>query len=101
MSEPAGTSFYDAVGGGDTFRRLVSTFYAGVATDPVLRPLYPDADLSHAQERLTMFLSQYWGGPREYSDRRGHPRLRRRHVPFAIGERERDAWLRHMRAALD
>lgn len=101
MTEPAAQSFYDAVGGAETFRRLVSEFYAGVATDPVLRPLYPDEDLTAARERLTMFLSQYWGGPRTYSEQRGHPRLRLRHVPFAIGERERTAWLSHMRAAVD
>ncbi|MEP6697991.1 MAG: globin [Pseudonocardiales bacterium] len=101
MSEQPAQSFYDAVGGAETFRRLVSRFYHGVASDPVLRPLYPDEDLSAAQQRLTMFLSQYWGGPRTYSEQRGHPRLRMRHVPFAIGERERMAWLTHMRNAVD
>lgn len=94
-------TFYDAVGGTQTFQRLVSHFYAGVATDPVLRPLYPEEDLGPAAERLRMFLEQYWGGPRTYSERRGHPRLRQRHVPYAIGERERVAWLAHMRAAMD
>jgi hemoglobin len=95
------TTLYDAVGGEETFRRLVHRFYAGVATDPVLRPLYPEADLSGAEERLRMFLVQYWGGPRTYSEQRGHPRLRMRHMPFRIGLAERDAWLRHMRAAVD
>lgn len=94
-------SLYEAVGGEDTFRRLVSRFYAGVADDPVLRPLYPEQDLAPAADRLTMFLMQYWGGPRTYSEQRGHPRLRKRHAPFAIGTRERDAWLSHMLAALD
>lgn len=94
-------SFYDAVGGEPTFRSLLAHFYAGVATDPVLRPLYPETDLSDAEDRLRLFLTQYWGGPRTYSETRGHPRLRMRHVPFAIGERERDAWLARMRAALD
>jgi hemoglobin len=94
-------SFYDQVGGEPTFRRLVDAFYAGVADDPVLRPLYPDADLSAAAERLRLFLIQYWGGPGTYSQRRGHPRLRMRHAPFRVGLRERDAWLRHMRAAID
>ncbi|MQA27663.1 MAG: globin [Micromonosporaceae bacterium] len=94
-------SFYDAVGGSETFRKLVDEFYAGVADDPVLRPLYPDQDLGPAAERLRMFLEQYWGGPRTYSDERGHPRLRMRHAPFAIGERERDAWLSHMRRAVE
>lgn len=94
-------SFYEQVGGEQTFRRLVAGFYARVATDPALRRLYPEADLSGAEERLRLFLMQYWGGPRTYAERRGHPRLRLRHVPFAIGPRERDAWLRHMRSALD
>lgn len=98
---PEEPTFYEAVGGAPTFRLLVSRFYAGVAVDPVLRPLYPEEDLGPAEERLRMFLEQYWGGPRTYSDRRGHPRLRLRHVPFAIGERERLAWLARMRAALD
>jgi len=98
---PQEQSFYQAVGGSDTFRRLVARFYSGVADDPVLRPLYPDEDLGPAQERLRMFLEQYWGGPRTYSEQRGHPRLRMRHRPWRIGEREREAWLSHMRAALD
>jgi hemoglobin len=89
------------VGGEETFRRLVHHFYAGVAEDPLLRPLYPEPDLAGAEERLRMFLVQYWGGPRTYQERRGHPRLRMRHAPFAIGIAERDAWLRHMRAAVD
>jgi hemoglobin len=105
VSIPAGRgdapTFYDAVGGEETFHRLVHRFYAGVAGDPVLRPLYPEPDLAGAEERLRMFLVQYWGGPRTYSERRGHPRLRMRHVPFRIGLAERDAWLRHMRDAVD
>src|SRR5664280_786114 len=101
VSEQPAVSFYDAVGGAETFRFLVARFYAGVATDPELRPLYPEPDLSGAQERLRMFLVQYWGGPRTYSQLRGHPRLRMRHAGFAIGPAQRDAWLRHMRAALD
>jgi hemoglobin len=94
-------SFYQLVGGEQTFRRLVSRFYAAVAADPVLRRVYPEEDLAAAEDRLGLFLMQYWGGPRTYSERRGHPRLRMRHAPFAIGERERLAWLGHMRAALD
>ncbi len=94
-------SVYEAAGGEETFRALVARFYAGVATDPVLRPLYPEEDLSGAAERLTLFLIQYWGGPNTYSERRGHPRLRMRHSPFAIGQRERDAWLRGMTAAVN
>jgi len=98
---PQSPSFFDAVGGEPTFRKLVDEFYAGVATDPVLRPLYPEADLTAAAERFRLFLMQYWGGPTTYSDRRGHPRLRMRHAPFRVGPAERDAWLGHMRKALD
>ena len=94
-------TFYDAVGGEPTFRRLVAGFYRRVAADPVLRPLYPERDLAGAEERLRLFLMQYWGGPRAYSQRRGHPALRMRHAPFAIGPAERDAWLRHMTAAVE
>jgi hemoglobin len=94
-------TFYEAVGGEETFRRLVHRFYEGVAADPVLRPLYPEEDLGPAEERLRLFLIQYWGGPRTYGERRGHPRLRMRHAPFPIGGPERDAWLTHMRAAVD
>lgn len=92
---------YEAAGGEETFRELVRRFYAAVATDPVLRPVYPEQDLAGATERLTLFLIQYWGGPHTYSQQRGHPRLRMRHQPFAIGQKERDAWLRHMTAAVD
>ncbi len=81
------------------FRQLVDDFYDGVATDPVLRPLYED-DLEHAKTRLRMFLVQYWGGPTTYSETRGHPRLRMRHNAWRITERERDAWLSHMLAAV-
>src|SRR5437899_1781049 len=92
---------FEAVGGAATFRTLVERFYARVATDPILRPIYPDDDLSSATERLTLFLIQYWGGPDTYSATRGHPRLRLRHQPFAIGQAERDAWLRQMTAAVE
>ena len=98
---PESGTFYEAVGGEPTFRKLVAAFYAGVATDPVLRPLYPDEDLGPAEERLRLFLIQYWGGPGTYSEQRGHPRLRMRHAPFKVGPAERDAWLGHMRAAVD
>jgi hemoglobin len=100
-SAPQAGSFYDLVGGEPTFRKLVNEFYAGVATDPVLRPLYPEEDLGPAAERLTLFLIQYWGGPATYSQQRGHPRLRMRHAPFKVGPAERDAWLRQMRRAMD
>lgn len=84
------------------FEALVDRFYLGVEADPVLLRLYPDLDdLTGARRRLALFLAQYWGGPPAYGDERGHPRLRMRHAPFAIGARERDHWLRHMREALD
>src|SRR5579859_6852382 len=95
------TSFYEAVGGEETFTRLVGRFYAEVETDPLLRPVYPSRDLGPAAEHLRLFLIQYWGGPATYNERRGHPRLRMRHARFSIGEAERDAWLRHMRTAMD
>ena len=95
-------SLFEEVGGSPFFDRLVERFYEGVATDDVLLPLYPEqSDLSGAKERLALFLQQYWGGPTTYSDERGHPRLRQRHFPFVIGERERDRWMVHMMAAVD
>ncbi|GAA0914627.1 globin [Nonomuraea longicatena] len=94
-------SFYDAAGGEDTFRRLVHRFYEGVKEDPLLRPMYPDEDMEGAEERLRGFLIQYWGGPTTYSRERGHPRLRMRHAPFVVDEAARDAWLKHMRVAVD
>ncbi|TQN43956.1 hemoglobin [Blastococcus colisei] len=100
-SLPSARTFHDEVGGGPTFTKLVGRFYATVRTDPVLAPLYPQDDWDGAEIRLRGFLEQYWGGPATYSQQRGHPRLRMRHAPFAIGPAERDAWLRHMRAAVD
>ena len=94
-------SLYEQVGGTPFFDGLVDRFYEGVAGDAVLRPLYPEEDLGPAKRRLRDFLVQYWGGPTTYSDRRGHPRLRIRHVPYVIGAVERDRWLLHMRAAVD
>ena len=94
-------SVYELAGGEPAFRLLVQRFYEGVASDPILRPVYPEEDLAGATERLTLFLIQYWGGPSTYSERRGHPRLRMRHQPFVIGQRERDAWLAHMTAAVE
>jgi hemoglobin len=97
-SEPQ--SFYDAVGGAETFNAIVSRFYEQVPQDEILSHLYPLDDLAGAEVRLRMFLEQYWGGPRTYSDQRGHPRLRMRHVPFRITPIERDAWLRCMHTAV-
>jgi len=98
---PPPESFYDAIGGHATFERLVDVFYEGVATDEVLRPMYPEEDLGPAKVRLTLFLEQYWGGPTTYSQQRGHPRLRMRHAPFKVNPDARDRWLHHMRAAVD
>src|SRR5450755_1556883 len=83
------------------FERLVRFFYQRVAADPILRPLYVEVDLSAAENRLRLFLVQYFGGPTTYSQQRGHPRLRMRHAPFIIGQAERDAWLRAMFGALN
>ncbi|MCX4746348.1 globin [Kitasatospora sp. NBC_01287] len=94
-------TFFEAVGGEAAFRRLVHRFYQGVAEDELLRPMYPEEDLAGAEERLALFLMQYWGGPRTYSEQRGHPRLRMRHVPFKVDRAAHDAWLRHMRVAVD
>ena len=94
-------SVYELAGGERTFRLLVERFYARVAEDEILRAVYPEEDLSGATERLALFLIQYWGGPTTYTARRGPPRLRMRHQPFAIGQEERDAWLRNMSASVD
>ncbi|WP_304524059.1 globin [Demequina pelophila] len=93
-------SFFDTVGGHATFDALVRDFYAGVAQDPVLRPMYPEQDMEGAIERLTLFLEQYWGGPTTYSETRGHPRLRMRHLPFRVDADARDRWIACMRAAV-
>ena len=95
------TTFYEEIGGEETFRRIVARFYEGVARDEVLRPLYPEEDLGPAEERFRLFLMQYWGGPTTYSDSRGHPRLRMRHAPFAVTPEARDRWLVHFREGLD
>jgi hemoglobin len=101
ISDPLPNStLYDRVGGEPFFAELVDRFYAGVEADPVLRPIYPD-DLRPGKANLAAFLAQYWGGPPSYSAARGHPRLRMRHFPFAIGPKERDAWVTHMVAAIE
>ena len=94
------STFYDEVGGAETFRKIVHEFYRRVADDPVLRPMYPEEDLGPAAERFSMFLAQYWGGPTTYSEQRGHPRLRMRHAGFRIGPAARDAWIARMREAV-
>lgn len=99
--QAVGETFWHQVGGRATFEKLVRDFYVGVAEDPVLRPMYPEEDLEGAIQRLTGFLEQYWGGPRTYSETRGHPRLRMRHAPFPIDADARDRWLGHMRTAMN
>lgn len=99
-SEEPDKTLYDRIGE-EPFRRIVHAFYQGVATDPELRALYPEEDLGPAEERLALFLIQYWGGPHAYSQLRGHPRLRMRHAGFHIDAAARDRWLKHMRAAVD
>lgn len=94
-------NYFDEIGGMDTITAIVTRFYAGVATDELLRPMYPEADLAPAAERFALFLAQYWGGPTTYSEHRGHPRLRMRHAPFAVTPTAAQHWLRHFRAALD
>ena len=100
MSDAA-SSFYDQVGGHELFARLVHVFYREVREDAVLAPMYPQDDFDGAERRLCMFLEQYWGGPTTYSQERGHPRLRMRHVPYHVNPDARDRWLSHMRTALD
>ena len=97
----AETTPYADMGGAEFFETLVRHFYEGVASDPVLRAMYPEDDLGPAERRLRLFLTQYWGGPTTYSDERGHPRLRMRHNPYVIDDDARDRWLDAMRAALD
>lgn len=101
MTDSTQHTLYDAIGGDETFVRLVDRFYDGVAGDPLLRPMYPEEDLTGAKERLRMFLVQYWGGPKDYSARRGHPRLRMRHAVFPVSPSAAQAWLTHMNAAID
>lgn len=96
-----GGNFYDQVGGKATFAKLAKEFYRGIASDELLRPMYPEGDLAPAAERLQLFLEQYWGGPSTYQELRGHPRLRMRHSPYKINPAARDRWLLHMRAAVD
>lgn len=94
-------SLFARLGGHATFTKLVHRFYQGVRTDELLAPMYPRDDWDGSEERLRTFLEQYWGGPSTYSDRRGHPMLRRRHLPFAVTPEARDRWLAHMRVAVD
>ncbi|GAB2748732.1 globin [Nocardioides pakistanensis] len=101
QDDSSAPTFYDEIGGMPTIAKIVDRFYEGVATDELLRPMYPEEDLGPAAERFTLFLAQYWGGPTTYSDNRGHPRLRMRHAPFAVTPGAKDRWLHHFRAGLD
>ncbi len=92
---------YKQFGGEQTFAKLAKLFYQGVSQDPILKPMYPEEDLGPAERRLKLFLEQYWGGPDTYQQERGHPRLRMRHHEFKINPAARDAWLGHMRAAVN
>jgi hemoglobin len=94
-------TFFERVGGEAVFQKLATEFYRGVSVDPLLSPMYPPDDMAGAERRLRMFLEQYWGGPDTYQQERGHPRLRMRHAQFPIGPKARDAWLSHMRVAVD
>ena len=95
------STFYEEIGGEVFFADLTAQFYAQVAVDPILRPMYPETDLKAAALRLQWFLEQYWGGPTSYQENRGHPRLRMRHAEFHINLAAQDAWLKAMRAAVD
>lgn len=95
------TNYYELFGGKAFFADLVSQFYAHVAVNPVLRPMYPESDMKGAARRLQMFLEQYWGGPSTYQEERGHPRLRMRHAGFHINQAARDAWIGCMKLAVD
>lgn len=93
-------SVYEMVGGDATFQQLVDAFYRRVATDEVLRPMFPD-DLEPGKYWQYLFLAQFFGGPARYIEQRGHPRLRMRHAPFIIDQQGRDHWFAHMCAAID
>jgi hemoglobin len=97
------TTPYDALGGADAVRRLVDRFYDLMDELPEthgLRQLHP-TDLTGSRQSLFDFLSGWFGGPPLYIEKKGHPRLRMRHMPFAIGPAERDQWMLCMRTALD
>lgn len=100
MAEGETLNIHDLVGGYPTFEKLVDHFYDAVEQDPVLRPMYPET-LEESRRHLALFLSQFFGGSPQYSAERGHPRLRARHLPFVIDRPERDAWVKHMLAAVD
>lgn len=94
-------TFYGQIGGHATFEKIIHVFYEGIAADPLLRAMYAEEDLGPAERRMLMFMEQYWGGPRTYLEERGHPRLRMRHVPFAVTPEARDRWLAAMRKGVD
>jgi hemoglobin len=92
-------TIYEALGE-EKIRKIVSVFYEKIAEDDVIRPMYPK-DLAPAEDRLYMFLVQTFGGPTTYSEKRGHPRLRRRHFPYAIDMDGSDRWLKAMSESIE
>lgn len=96
------STLFQRAGGQPFFEALTRRFYSAVATDPVLSRVYPSdpGEFEQARVHLELFLVQFWGGPPVYNEMRGHPRLRLRHSPFAIGPAERDAWMEHMTTAV-
>ncbi|QPK78796.1 globin [Corynebacterium lizhenjunii] len=92
---------YEDIGGEATFDRLVAGFYAQVTEDDILGPMYPADDLAGAQERLKWFLIQFWGGPTDYQERRGHPRLRMRHAHYHVDPAAAQRWLDLMNNSLE
>jgi hemoglobin len=97
---PPDVSVFEMVGGEATFHALVDRFYAKIAADPVLRPIFPD-HMDEGKRWQYLFLVQLFGGNTQYNVERGHPRLRMRHMPFFIDQQARDRWLTHMLAAMD
>lgn len=92
-------TMFEAIGGYETIERLVNAFYNRVAVNTELIPIFPE-DLTETARKQTLFLTQFFGGPSLYLEERGHPMLRRRHLPFKITPKRRDAWLECMAQAL-
>lgn len=93
-------TIYEAIGGSETIDRLVTHFYKRVGKHPRLIPIFPE-DLTETARKQRLFLTQFFGGPRLYTEERGHPMMRRRHLPFEITPSRRDAWLECMEQALE
>ncbi|MDY0407912.1 globin [Virgibacillus soli] len=93
-------TIFEAIGGADTIAQLVHHFYKRVGAHPDLIPIFPD-DLTETEQKQYWFLTQFFGGPALFTLNRGHPMMRRRHLPFEITPTRRDAWLQCMDKALD